>query len=81
MLSDNEPRANTLSVWVTSTEYLGHETLLGVRIVDHDTNNAHSNTVVRVTGAPILQPQEQITIHLPADKLYLFDRHGLSLQI
>jgi len=80
-LNDNEPRAETLRVWVVSKEYLGHETLLGVKIVGHNTKSTRSDMVVRVTDAPKLQPQDHITIHLPAEKLYLFDPHGLNLKI
>jgi multiple sugar transport system ATP-binding protein len=79
-LNDNKSGANTLRVWVSSKEYLGHETLLGVRIVDNNTIKTRSDTVVRIMGTPRLQPQDKITIHLPAEKLYLFDPQGVAIR-
>ena len=79
MLRGDRSATNTLRAIVTSMEYLGHETLLRVNISDNNIKHTHGDAIIRIAGAPALQPADQIRIYLRADKLYLFDQYGRAL--
>jgi len=81
MLRGDRSATVTLRAIVASTEYLGHETLLRVNIPDNRLKHTNGNTIIRVAGAPTLQPAHQIRVYLLADKLYLFDPYGRAIHV
>jgi len=73
-----EEEASALKAVVEHVEYLGHETLVYVRVATADSADA-GRPIVRLEGMHSLAKGATIGLHVDPDRIHLFDESGAAL--